>query len=121
VVSKEARSYIARQIERYDDIKREVRHAEKSVIYSQGRFEGKLIGYLDNTHLQQKVLFVDVFDEVYSTLPEEKKMMIQLLYWNKTKRLNCDGVGLKLHADGSTIGRWRLAVLSQIAERVGLT
>lgn len=124
MVSKEARNYVAKEIEQYYDTKKEIANIEKNIIYSEaykGRDATGNAVTLLVTHktLNQMRNFVNTFESVYERLTEDKKQCIQLLYWSR-KSYNCNGVGLKIGVDGSTVGRWRLSILSEVAERMGL-
>ena len=129
MVSKEARQYVAKEIRRYHEIKNELTELEKDIIFGTPDTVGgtgisdsvgnKATALASNKRIQQMQLFINVFDDVYSQLPPEKQKMIKLLYWHN-RYLNCNGVGRLVGADGSTIGRWRIAILSRIAERMGL-
>ena len=107
MVSKEARNYVAKEIEHYYDTKKEIAILEKNIIYEQA-FRGKdatgnaVTMLVTHKTLNQMRNFVDTFESVYNRLSDDKKKCIQL------------GV------DGSTVGRWRLSILSEIAERMGL-
>lgn len=130
LASKEARLYIAKQIGRYHLIKKEITNLENDILLGvapTGRREGrhtdvvaaKATALATDKTLKQMRYFVEAFDSVYEKLPDEKQRMIKLIYWHH-RRLNCNGVGMEIGVDGSTIGRWRMAILSKIAERMGL-
>lgn len=120
--------YVAKEIEQYQATKREIVNIEKDILY--GSVTGTSHGHSDvvatkatalvaHKSLQQMRNFVDAFEDTFNKLPKEKQKMIELLYWSN-RELNCNGVGIELNVDGSTIGRWRMAILSRIAERMGL-
>lgn len=122
MVSKEARNYVAKEIEHYQDTKKEMESLEREIIsghaYSRAADVAATVLVTHNT-LKQMRNFVDTFESIYNRLTDEKQRMIQLLYWS-SKDYNCNGVGMTIGVDGSTVGRWRVMILNEIAEQMGL-
>lgn len=103
LASREARRYIEKEIRGY--------HKTKGMIESAN---------IDNFNkLQHMKMFINSFNYVYEQLPEHKKGMVHLMYWDK-RDMNCDRIGMELYVDGSTVGRWRNRILDEVAEIMGL-
>lgn len=119
MVSREAKLYVAKEIQQYQATKKEIMTIENMLHQEKVAVGGTATALVTHKTLQQMNNFVRSFEEVFERLPDEKQKMIQLLYWSN-RDLNCNGVGMEIGVDGSTIGRWRMLVLTQIAERMGL-
>lgn len=125
MASKEARNYVAAQIKDYHALKGEIENMKKEAILETAfshKFDsvGDAVSLLVNHRTLQKMEeFVKAFEEVYNALSDEKKRSIELLYWNN-RELNCIGVGMMIGVDGSTVGRWRVTILNDIADRMGM-
>lgn len=125
MVSKEARNYVAKEIEQYHATKREIETIEEDIIFqrtysgSRDSVTSAVSIIVSHRALRRMIDFVDTFEDVYNRLTEDKKEALRLLYWN-SKDFNCNGVGMQIGVDGSTVGRWRISILNEIAERMGL-
>lgn len=118
-ISKQARKYIAKEIKTYHATVKEIQNLEDAL-----KTDKDLSNLNDAVFLRHKVLehmknFTEAFDIVYEHLPDEKRRLIQLMYWTD-RFVNADGVGFEMGIDGSTVGRWRNSILNEIARRMGL-
>lgn len=118
LISKEARKYVAKEIKNYHHTKKELKELEEGIAYSNSVGDS-VISFGNHKQLQQMRNFIESFEFVYNQLSEERQRMVHLLYWSN-RIYNCDGVGMQIGVDGSTVGRWRSAILSDIANRMGM-
>ncbi|NNU85332.1 DUF722 domain-containing protein [Geobacillus sp. BMUD] len=56
---------------------------------------------------------------VYEALPEEKRKLIHLKYWEKPTKYTWNGIAEMLHVDRVTCFRWRNEIVAAIAELLG--
>ena len=73
-----------------------------------------------NRQIQHLEKVVNAIGEVYGALPEEKKRLVELLYWNKPQKYTWDGIAEQFHYSKKTLQRWRNAIVEEIAERLGM-
>ena len=64
---------------------------------------------------------VDAILKVYNSLPEEKKSLIKLYYWDRPGELTWEGVAKELNMGRATAIRWRNAFVHKVAEEMGET
>src|SRR5690554_94875 len=62
---------------------------------------------------------VNAILKVYNSLPEEKKRLIELYYWERPGELTWDGVAKELHIGRATAIRWRNAFVKRVAKEMG--
>jgi len=62
---------------------------------------------------------VNAILKVYNSLPEEKKRLIELYYWERPGELTWDGVAKELHIGRATAIRWRNAFVKRVAQEMG--
>lgn len=68
--------------------------------------------------LQEVARTVKAIREVIESLPDEKKRLVRLRYWNKEK-LSWPIIAMKLGIGEATCKRWRDQIVKQIAEKIG--
>lgn len=57
--------------------------------------------------------------KVYNSLPEEKKRLIKLYYWDRPGELTWEGVAKELNMGRATAIRWRNSFVLRVAEEMG--
>lgn len=62
---------------------------------------------------------VDAILKVYNSLPEEKKRLIELYYWDRPGELTWEGVAKELNMGRATAIRWRNSFVLRVAEEMG--
>lgn len=62
---------------------------------------------------------VDAILKVYNSLPEEKKRLIELYYWDRPGELTWEGVAKELNMGRATAIRWRNSFVLKVAEEMG--
>ena len=61
----------------------------------------------------------DAILKVYNSLPEEKKRLIELYYWDRPGELTWEGVAKELNMGRATAIRWRNSFVLKVAEEMG--
>ncbi len=69
--------------------------------------------------IEQLERIVEAIESVVERLPEKKKRLVQLRYWDKPRTLTWDGIALRLEIGRATAMRWRDEVIYAIAEKIG--
>lgn len=67
-------------------------------------------------HLQD---ITEVIHSIYKELPDEKKRLIRLLYWNKPQTLTWEGIARECHISKRQAQRWRKEIVEQVADKMG--
>lgn len=62
---------------------------------------------------------VDAILKVYNSLPDEKKSLIKLYYWDRPGELTWDGIAKELNMGRATAIRWRNSFVLRVAEEMG--
>ena len=62
---------------------------------------------------------VNAILKVYNSLPEEKKRLIELYYWERPGELTWDGIAKELNMGRATAIRWRNAFVKRVAQEMG--
>lgn len=57
--------------------------------------------------------------KVYNSLPEEKKRLIELYYWDRPGELTWEGIAKELNMGRATAIRWRNSFVLRVAEEMG--
>jgi len=69
--------------------------------------------------LEQLERITKAIDNIYTSLPEERKRLVKLKYWTKPQTLTWDGIARELNVSRRQAIRWRDDILHSIADRVG--
>jgi RinA family phage transcriptional activator len=130
-LNKYIKRYLEEEIRNIEITRREIGEIRNDIIFGGPSGDGggpsgfhsditgnKATALTNHLALQRMRRFVDTFDFVYEQLPEEKQKVIELLYWSN-RDLSCDGVGMIVGVDGSTVGRWRNAIILRLAKLNG--
>lgn len=62
---------------------------------------------------------VDAILKVYNSLPEEKKSLVKLYYWDRPGELTWEGIAKELNMGRATAIRWRNSFVLRVAEEMG--
>lgn len=109
-------------------LKNEILHAspvrDENVGGGRGNLPGDPTGrtaVLMVTHrrIEQLERIVDAIESVVERLPEKKKQLVKLRYWDKPRTLTWDGIALRLDVSRATAIRWRDEIVYAIAEKLG--
>lgn len=73
------------------------------------------------THKQLNYLneIVEVIEQVYNSLPDNYKELVRLRYWNKSNKLQWDGIAIKLNVSAKQAQRWRDEIIQASMELLG--
>ena len=74
---------------------------------------------MSHRKIEQLEHIVEAIDSVLERLPVEKKKLIQLRYWDKSRNLTWDGVAMQLDVSRRTAMNWRNGIIYAIAEKIG--
>ena len=69
--------------------------------------------------IEQLERIVEAIESVVERLPDKKRKLVQLRYWDKPRVLTWDGIALKLEVSRATALRWRDEIVYAIAEKIG--
>lgn len=62
---------------------------------------------------------VQVIQFVYTGLPDEKKRLVELKYWQRPQTLTWDGIALRLNVSRRTALNWREEIVFAVAHLMG--
>ena len=74
---------------------------------------------VEHKKLQRMKEKVNAILKVYNSLPEEKKRLIELYYWERPGELTWDGIAKELNMGRATAIRWRNAFVKRVAQEMG--
>jgi len=109
-------------------LKNEILHASAPPDENAGGSRGNMPGdptgrtaVLMVTHrrIEQLERIVEAIESVVERLPEKKKQLVQLRYWDKPRTLTWDGIALRLDVSRRTAMNWRDEIVYAIAEKLG--
>ena len=80
----------------------------------------KVAKVVQNRQIQHLERVIAAIDEVYEGLPDEKKRLVQVLYWSKPQKYTWDGIAEQFYYSKKTLQRWRDAIVNEIAEKLGM-
>lgn len=129
--------YIEQEIYDLHDTIKEIKAIEYDIIYGNisdsenpipGRVSAqeatdqtaiKATELVEHKKLQRMKEKVNAILKVYNSLPEEKKRLIELYYWEHPGELTWDGIAKELNMGRATAIRWRNAFVERVAQEMG--
>lgn len=127
--------HIESELRHYHETLREIALLREEILYGQAEqddnigggksnlpgnpTERKAIALVSNRRLENLERVVQVINYVYGALPDEKKKLVQLKYWDRPQTLTWDGIALKLNVSRITAVRWRSEIVQDIAVLLG--
>lgn len=133
-ISRGAFRHVEAELYAYHDTKREIVRLKNDILHSSSYFEpigggrsnlpGDPTGNtatLMVTHrkIEQLERIVEAIESVVERLPEKKRRLVQLRYWDKPRTLTWDGIALRLEVSRRTAMNWRDEIVYAIAEKLG--
>lgn len=79
----------------------------------------KAIALTSSRRLDNLERVVQVIQYVYNGLPDEKKRLVQMKYWDRPQTLTWDGIAMNLNVSRITAVRWRQEIVQTIATFLG--
>lgn len=79
----------------------------------------KATSLLNDRRIQHLEKVIDTISTVYEDLPDGKKRLVQLLYWNHPQQYTWEGIAKKCYISKRQAQRWRKSIVEQIAYRLG--
>lgn len=79
----------------------------------------KAIALTSSRRLDNLERVVHVIQYVYNGLPDEKKRLVQMKYWDRPQTLTWDGIALNLNVSKRTAVYWRDEIVRGIANFLG--
>lgn len=79
----------------------------------------KAIALVSHARLHYLERVVDAIEEVYNRLPEPKQELIRVKYWTQPQRITTVGICEEIGISERTYRRWRMQVITEIAEILG--
>src|SRR5690606_37168517 len=64
-------------------------------------------------------MIVNAIQTVYERLPEEKKRLVEMYYWNRSRQWTLEGIAYELNTSRITVYRWRREIVEEIAAQIG--
>ena len=77
------------------------------------------IALVSNRRMDNLERVVQVIGYVYTGLPDEKKRLVELKYWERPQTLTWDGIALRLNVSRRTALNWREEIVHAIAHLMG--
>lgn len=127
--------HVESELYAYHETKKEIVRLKNEILYasappdeniggSRGNMPGDPTGrtaVLLVTHrkIEQLERIVEAIESVVERLPEKKKRLVQLRYWDKPRTLTWDGIALRLNVSRRTAINWRDQIVTSIAEILG--
>jgi len=128
--------HIESELYAYHDTKKEIIRLKNEILHGTGRRSddnagggrGNLPGdptaqaavlLISHRKIEQLERIVDAIEHVVERLPAEKKKVVQLRYWDRSKALTWDGIASAIPAHRATVIRWRDEIVYAIAEKIG--
>lgn len=72
-----------------------------------------------NRQLDSMMRIISAIDYVVTSLPDEKRRLVQMKYWTKPQTLTWDGIALQLNVSRITAIRWRQEIVEAIGFFLG--
>lgn len=128
-------SYIESEISHFHDTKKAIVLLRNELMYGSvadenigggksnlpGRpTERKATLLADNKRLNRMQEMCSAIETVYERLPEQKKGIVQLRYWNQNNPLKWEGIAERLFMSKRTAMNYRDEIVYKIAELIGL-
>ncbi len=79
----------------------------------------KVIALRSSRRLDNLERVVQVIQYVYNGLPDEKKRLVQMKYWDRPQTLTWDGIAMNLNVSKRTAVYWRDEIVYGIAHFLG--
>lgn len=121
--------HVEGELYHYPFSKKELKELEKDIINKstskkneQNRVDPtgeKATSIMMNKRITHMKMVIQSIDEVYQSLPREKKELVKVLYWTRPKELTWDGVAKHLHISKRQAQRWRKSIVEHIAKKLG--
>jgi len=127
--------HVESELYAYHDTKKEIVRLKNEILYASPNRDENVGGGRSNlpsdptgrtatllaTHrkIEQLERIVEAIESVIEKLPEEKKKLVKLRYWDRPRRLTWDGIAGELHVSRRQAMRWRDEIVYQIAEKIG--
>lgn len=134
-LSKEVRAYIEAELRNYHRIKRELDSAEKDIIFATPKRDAN--SHIKSTKISKPTetaamkiqrdkrirhmrRVIEAIEIVVEGLPEEKRKLIELKYWQRGKKLTDTGVARLIPCAERTVYRWNNEIIGDIAKELGI-
>jgi len=127
--------HVEAELYRYHDTKREIMRMRNDILYGTSPPDENVGGGRSNIpgdptgkagtllashrRLEQMERIVEAIESVYDRLPDVKKRLIELRYWERPQILTWDGIAIELKTSRRQAIRWRDEIVFAIAELVG--
>jgi len=127
--------HVESELYAYHDTKKEIVRLKNEILYASPNRDENVGGGRSNlpsdptgrtatllaTHrkIEQLERIVEAIESVVERLPEKKKRLVQLRYWDKPRTLTWDGIALRLDVSRRTAMNWRDEIVYAIAEKLG--
>jgi RinA family phage transcriptional activator len=126
--------HVESELYAYYETKKEIVHLKNEILHtsappnevggSRGNTPGDPTGrtavlLVTHRRIEQLERIVEAIESVVERLPEKKKRLVQLRYWDKPRTLTWDGIALRLDVSRATAIRWRDEIVYAIAEKLG--
>ena len=137
VIDKRTFKYIEKEIYSLHDTLKEIKLIEYEIVHGNdidtdspqpGRTSVRTINdttaikateLVEHKRLKRMKEKVDAILKVYNSLPEEKKSLIKLYYWDRPGELTWEGIAKELNMGRATAIRWRNSFVLRVAEEMG--
>lgn len=127
--------HIESELYAYHDTKKEIVRLRNEILYStQARDENvgggrsslpsdrtgqTAVLLMSSRKIDSLERIVEAIEWIVERLPDEKKRLIRLRYWDHSRKLTWDGIAAELHVSRRQAIRWRDGIVNLIAEKIG--
>ena len=127
--------HVESELYAYHDTKKEIVRLKNEILHASAPRDENIGGGRSNlpgdptgrtatllmTHrkIEQLERIVEAIEIVVERLPEKKREMVKLRYWDKPRTLTWDGVAMRIGIGRATAMRWRDEIVYAIAEKIG--
>jgi len=127
--------HVESELYAYHDTKKEIVRLKNEILHASPNYDENVGGGRSNlpgdptgrtavllvTHrrIEQLERIVEAIESVVERLPEHKKQLVRLRYWDKPRMLTWDGIAMRLDVSRRTAMNWRDEIVYSIAEKLG--
>lgn len=125
--------HIEEELAAYHETKKEINRLRNEILYGSSSPDEtgirgsilsdptgqKAVRLITHRRIEQLESIVGAIESVVERLPQEKKKLVQLRYWDRPRMLTWDGIAREISTGRATVFRWRDEIVFAIAEELG--
>lgn len=121
--------HIEGELYHYHETRKELEQLRKDILHhSHSGMNGQYVkdptgekatSLVMDRRIQHLEKVIDAISSVYQDLPDGKKKLVHLLYWNHPQQYTWEGIAKKLYISKRQAQRWRKSIVEEIAKKLG--